>query len=69
MAFSVRQCSKEEAVDILNDRSIVRFFSQPFTSLSDDFLCVVMDEILLVVMNVLAIEIISTPPERVIATV
>ena len=51
MAFNIRQCSKEEAIDILNDRSIVRFFSQPFTSLSDDFLCLMVDEIMLAVLK------------------
>lgn len=49
MAISVRQCSKEEAIDWLNEPSILKLLPGRFTSLSDQFTTLVMDEKLLVV--------------------
>jgi hypothetical protein len=51
MDISVRQCTKEEAVDWLNEPSILKLLPGRFTSLSDEFTTLVMDDKLLVVVK------------------
>lgn len=49
MAVSVRKCSTEEALDMLNEPSVAKLLPGRFTSLSNEYVTLMMDEILLVV--------------------
>jgi hypothetical protein len=48
MDISVRACSEQEALDYIQDRSVVKFLSLYPDSVKDDFAMLVMDEKLLV---------------------
>ena len=48
MDISVRACSEQEALDYIQDRSVVKFLSLYPGSVKDDFAMLVMDEKLLV---------------------
>ena len=48
MDISVRACSEQEALDYIQDRSVVKFLSLYPDSIKDDFAMLVMDEKLLV---------------------
>lgn len=49
MDISVEQCSHETAISMLNEPSVLKLLPGKFTSLSSDYVTLIMDGILLVV--------------------
>jgi hypothetical protein len=48
MEISIRQCSESEALEILNDRSIAKLLSVKPESIKDDYVLLIVNEMLLV---------------------